>query len=270
MRLAIFSDIHYCSNADEGYFKGVQRKLVHYSLPVLNKLIDEINTGRFDVAVCLGDLIQDIDDYGKDLENLYRIIGILNNIKVPVYTIPGNHDMRSLTTDDIRQVFGYEKSSFSTDIAGYHFVFLSADGDNKVKNNSNKPLLTQRIEDNDLKWLEQDLAKNELPCLIFIHFGVAEDDMKDNFWFENNSEKALLNNRHDLKKILQIDKNILGVFCGHQHWTKHIKENGIDYYSIGSLVENVELDGVPDGVWFEVDLDEKSLNIIEQHIKLDK
>ena len=58
----------------------------------------------------------------------------------------------------------------------------------------------------------------------------------------------------------------MGVFC-HQHRTKHLKENGIDYHVVGSLTENINGDGVCDGVYFVVDLKEESLSIKEEHVR---
>lgn len=40
------------------------------------------------------------------------------------------------------------------------------------------------------------------------------------------------------------------------------------HYLIGSLVENINMDGVPDGVYFEVELENRNIQIAERHIKL--
>ena len=46
---------------------------------------------------------------------------------------------------------------------------------------------------------------NELPTIVCLHFGVAEDQMKGNWWFESCPETALLGNRKELKEILKTD-----------------------------------------------------------------
>lgn len=119
-----------------------------------------------------------------------------------------------------------------------------------------------------MNWLKEDLNKNNLPTIICTHFGVAEDDMKGNWWFESCPEDALLGNRKELKEIIKNNKNILAVFSGHQHWTKFIKEDGISYYVLGSMTENINGDGIPDGVYFIVNYDEKNIEVIEKHIRL--
>ena len=92
--------------------------------------------------------------------------------------------------------------------------------------------------------------------------------MKGNWWFEANPDHALLKNREQVKAILQKDQNILGVFSGHQHWTKQIVENGIHYYVIGSLTENLNGDGIPDGVYYIVEFNGKDIQVVQGHIRL--
>ena len=99
-------------------------------------------------------------------------------------------------------------------------------------------------------------------------FGIAEDEMKGNWWFEKNPDNALLGNRKELKEILSKDKNLIAVFSRHQHWTKYHIENDISYYVISSMTENINDDGTPDGVYFEIELKDKNISILENHIRL--
>ena len=162
----------------------------------------------------------------------------------------------------------YDHSTYSFDISGLHIVMLGTYVNNEIGNEEGGIYKTQFISDEDMEWLKDDLKKNNLPCIVFVHFGVAEDDMKENWWFEPCPETALLGNRKELKEILKNDKNLLAVFSGHQHWTKTIIEDNIPYYVIGSMTENINDDGVPDGVYFIIEIDEKELKVIEKHIRL--
>ena len=60
--------------------------------------------------------------------------------------------------------------------------------------------------------MKEDLKNNNLPTLVCLHFGVAEDKMQGNWWFESCQETALLGNRKEVKAILKNDKNIMAVF----------------------------------------------------------
>ena len=64
------------------------------------------------------------------------------------------------------------------------------------------------------------------------------------------------------------DKTLLAVFSGHQHWTKKKVEDGIRYYVVGSLTENIHDDGIPDGVYFEVDIEGNQIEVKECHLDL--
>ena len=112
------------------------------------------------------------------------------------------------------------------------------------------------------------MNKNKLPCLIFTHFGLAEDKQVGNYWFEMEPEVGLLGNRQIIKDIIKKDDNIIAIFSAHQHWTKTIDEEGKRYYILGSISENINNDGIPDGVYFEVNLEGKKINVKEHHIKI--
>ena len=149
-----------------------------------------------------------------------------------------------------------------------HIIILETFVNNEMETAESGIFKTQFISDEDLKWLKNDLEKNNLPSIVCVHFGVAEDEMKGNWWFESCPETALLGNKKELKEILKDDKNLLAVFSGHQHWTKKIIEDRIPYYVVGSMTENINNDGIPDGVYFIVEFDGEKLNVIEKHIRL--
>ena len=163
----------------------------------------------------------------------------LQGFNVPFYTLIGNHELKAVESNrEIMDILGYENATYGIDMNGYHLLFVGTD-----TNPEDEKRRTQYISDTDLKWIEQDLNSNkDKKVIVFSHFGVAEDDMKGNFYFEENIDGGMLMNRDKLKAILQKHNNILSVFCGHQHWTKTIRENGIPYYMLGALTENMNMD----------------------------
>lgn len=266
LKLVIFSDIHYL---DEGHNEQYNRKLTKLAIPLFEKLNDEINNHiKPDLCVYLGDFIEDTNNHDQDIKNFKAIYNKFKSIKVPFYSVLGNHDLRSMASrDEMEKIIG-RYSTFSINIKGYHLVFLGLDVKNDLGTDEGGILKTQFISQKDLEWLKRDLQENKLPCIIFNHFGIAEDNMEGNWWFENCAESALLANRKEVKEILKKSNNVLGVFSGHQHWTKKLQEENINYYIIGSLTENVNNDNIPDGVYFEVEVDNQELKVVEKHIKL--
>jgi 3',5'-cyclic AMP phosphodiesterase CpdA len=267
MKLVIFSDIHYSSDHSLGVWKGVKRKLINYSELLLDKLITEINQQKPDAVIYLGDLIEDVDTLDEDISNVKYILRILKNIQPNLYLVAGNHDLRHLNSRTLADLFGYDNLSYSVDVAGCHLVVLSPEVVD-IDGHDGGISRTRNVSKKDLQWLKQDLANNKLPSIVFTHYGLAEDEMTGNAWFEGASEKALQGNRRAIKDILQSDKNLMAVFSGHQHWTKKITEQDVDYYLIGSLTENINNDGVPDAVWFEITVENNEIKVIEHHIKL--
>lgn len=47
-----------------------------------------------------------------------------------------------------------------------------------------------------------------------------------------------------------------------------IREDNIDYYVVGSITENINNNGIPDGIYFEVNIKGNKMNAIEKYIKL--
>ncbi len=266
LKLVIFSDIHYL---DENHNEQYNRKLTKLAIPLFEKLNDEINNHiKPDLSVYLGDFIEDTNNHDQDIKNFKAIYNKFKSIKVPFYSVLGNHDLRSMASrDEMEKIVG-RYSTFSINVKGYHLVFLGLDVKNDLGIDEGGILKTQFISQKDLEWLKRDLKENKLPCIIFNHFGIAEDNMEGNWWFENCAESALLANRKEVKEILKKSNNVLGVFSGHQHWTKKLQEENINYYIIGSLTENINNDNIPDGVYFEVEVDNQELKVVEKHIKL--
>ncbi len=269
-KIVIFSDLHYAPEIPVNNGSKIERKLMWFAEPLLEKITDEINNNiKPDLVLNLGDLVEDFNDHDKDIENLNYIWNKFKKISVPFYSCIGNHDLRSMISrEEVEKIMEYKHSTFSFNIDGMHIVILGTFVNNEMGTEEGGIFKTQFLSDEDLEWLKKDLSINSLPSIVCVHFGVAEDKMKGNWWFENCPETALLGNREELKNILKQDKNLLAVFSGHQHWTKNIVEEGINYYVLGSMTENISNNGIPDGVYFVVEFDGKKIDVIEKHIRL--
>ena len=158
-KLVIFSDIHYAPEKPVNNGSIIDRKLMHYAVPLLEELIEKINNEiKPDIVINLGDLVEDFNDHDKDIINLNFIWDILKKIKRKFYSLAGNHDLRSMSSrKEVEQVMGYEHSTFSMDLLGYHFVFLGLDVNTNLGVESGGIFKTQFISNEDLKWLKRDL-----------------------------------------------------------------------------------------------------------------
>ncbi len=270
-RLVIFSDIHYLDKRPEKLNFNLSRKLTQYSVEIVDKLINKINKDKPDLSICMGDLIEDTFNHDKDITNYTYIWNKLKNIQVPFYSVIGNHDLRTMNSrKELEEIMGYENATFSFDLKGYHFVILTTDIREDLGGNDGGVYKAQCMSEKDIRWLREDLDKNKLPCVIFTHFGLAEDKQIGNYWFEKKPEDGLMYNRKEIKNIIKNNNHVIAIFNGHQHWTKQLKEDGKNYYIVGSLTENIDMKGIPDGVYLEVELEDKNVKIKENHIKLEE
>ena len=268
MKLVLFSDVHHGA-PEGGVHKGIKRKLTQHAMPLVEKLILEINKLSPDAVMNLGDLIDDTFDHDRDLVYLNSILSELKAINAPLYNVIGNHDIQTLDRAEAAAILSPGRgATYAFDLGGYHFVILGICSLRKTRADGTIEKV-RYICDEDLRWLTEDIKKNKnTPSLVFIHHGLAEDTMAGNWWFQGDPNGPLLHNRADVKRIMHTDKNLLAVFSGHQHWTKSIIENGLTYYLIGSLTEDINGNGIPDGVWFELDLEGRSLRLIEHHLEV--
>lgn len=207
----------------------------------------------------LGDSIEDVNDKKIDIQSFKQIHGILSNLNMSTHWLIGNHDVRTLTEKEIAEMLGYERMYYSFDFDLYHFIALSF----KMTGNYRQDLsdITARVPDEQIEWLKTDLTKTEKPAVIFIHYGLAEDDMKGNFWFDSEAYYALIENREQIRKILEDSKKVKAVISAHQHWNKMHVCNGIAYFVVTSLTENFKNDGIASKAYTIVNLDNNTINV---------
>jgi alkaline phosphatase len=257
MKFAIINDIH-LGPIDKGYKDGVQRKLMGEAEKLVKNFVKLMNKKENpEFVMNLGDSIEDVNDKDQDIKFLKKAISLLNNLSMPTYWTIGNHDIRSIDQKDIAQLLGYDKMYYSFDHSNYHFVVLSFE----MTGNHTEDLhdIRAEIPDKQLGWLKDDLNSTNKPTIVFIHYGVAEDDMKGNFWFEGEPEYALLGNRKQLRKVLENNGNVIAVFNAHQHWNRMHVHHGIPYFTLTSLAENFKNDGIPSKAHTIVNLNSSSI-----------
>jgi len=249
VRFAVLNDIH-LGSPDTGYSQGVQRKLVGEAERLLTEFVVAMNEQvRPSFVVNLGDSIEDAGDAAVDRGYLERVARVLGDLAMPCYSLLGNHDAHSLGADEAAAILGGRHPYFSFDTGGFHFValgFASAHG-------------RAVVPDEQLEWLQDDLAASGRSTVVFSHYGLADDSMDGNFWFDGKAEEALIGNRGEVRGLLQQARRVRAVISAHQHWNRLLVQSGIPYFTVTSLVENTRNDGVAAGAWSVVDLDEDGI-----------
>ncbi|MEA2056989.1 MAG: metallophosphoesterase [Patescibacteria group bacterium] len=259
MQFSIISDIH-IGPLERGYIKGVQRKLSNLSEKLLKEYINKINNDvRPDFVVNMGDVIEDISDKKIDVANYKTGIKILSQLKMPIYHIVGNHDLRTMTEEDIKKILGYKQLYYSFNHKNWSFVILLVKlvGNHTVDITDIKTVIPQE----QLKWLEKTLTTASNNTIILLHYSLADQDLKGNFWFEGEPKNALVGNRKEVRKILEASGKVKAVINGHLHWNNKTVHNKIPYFTVNSLIENFNNDGVPSNAYTLVTLNDDNIQV---------
>ncbi|OGL36401.1 hypothetical protein A3E49_03890 [Candidatus Saccharibacteria bacterium RIFCSPHIGHO2_12_FULL_49_19] len=259
MRFAIINDMH-IGPPGAGYYEGVQRKLVSESERLVKQFVGKMNDSeRPKFVVNLGDSIEDVNNRADDIKEFKKAIKLLSPLEMPVYHLIGNHDVKTLSHKEVAKIFGYEQLYYSFDYGKFHFVILSFE----ITGNHQKDPgdIAAVLPKEQVQWLKQDLKSTKKPTVVFEHYGLADDDMVGNFWFSKQPDKAHLSNKLDVRKVLEDSEKVKAVFTAHQHWNRMFVHNGIPYFTVTSLVENFNNDGVASEAHTIVNLTKRRITV---------
>ena len=260
MKILVFADLHYFGGEEKRF--DTQVKLVEFAIPMLDKLIEYAKQEDVSLVVNLGDIIQDTNNKELDIECLDYMFDYLKKFNCPCYSLLGNHDLKMMDSrEEVEKIMRCETSRFSVDVDGFHLVFLTTDVMPELGIKRGGSYKTQILSAQGVEWLKNDLENNSLPCLIFTHFPIAEnEDVQDECMF--------LKNRDEVKEFICNDKNIRAVFSGHQHRPKVLEENGLKHYIVGSPTTSFEGDGVPMGVFSVIETSGDDIKVYRHSIVL--
>lgn len=203
-----------------GICADLHQDIMHDAAQRLEAFIDDMQHQKPDFIIQLG-------DFCRPYEHNQPILNVFNRFSGPRYHVIGNHDMDGGFTRE--QVVAYWKAKgtyYSFDIKGYHFVVL--DGNEENPSPGRPSGYARWIGPSQLKWLQEDLDKTNLPTIVFCHQGLDNDYGG----LENGTQSRLVleraNERAGFRKV-QL------VFSGHHHQDYRNYINGIHYIQINSM-----------------------------------
>ncbi len=203
-----------CSQADEQPLRFAFLTDIHVqpgaeSSEQLKLLVEEVNASNLDLVIISGDL----SNRGA-FEELINVKNILNQLTIPYYVVPGNHEMNwsESVGKDFVTLWGVDKFIFEKGdflLAGLNTGPFMRMGDGHVKQE-------------DIRWLERELVSrktSDLQLLFFAHYPLAEG----------------LDQWYLITDILN-DYGAIASFCGHGHTLKLNNFDGIPGIMGRSLV----------------------------------
>lgn len=256
VKFAILTDVHLGKN--DSFNKG--RTLGAKAPALLRQFVQQMNQ-RFkpNFVISLGDVIRD-ESHTQDKKLMHQYRRSLSNLKMPVYFVIGNHDIRNLTDKEIKKTLGFKRFYYTFDAGSVRFIALYSFARRK-KARHNPVLILNR----QLRWLKSTLKKSKKPVVIFNHYPLDEQDLRTNPYAEfflRFPWRAAINNRAVVRTILEASKNVLAVFTGHLHWKKKNVIRNIPYYSVPSLTE------VKHGAWEEVTVRSKDVSVRMHSVRI--
>ncbi len=231
-KFGIITDIHHTNKADSD-----QRK---YSagLKKTTYFVKKMQTRKADFIIELGDMIDTLADNKDPIANFKEIEDAFTKFKGKRYHVLGNHEFDNMTRADFLANWNntgipQENTYYSFDSNGIHCIVLDADYTNAEPHRPfdlNTPSDTfwnwkdAWVPQEELEWLEADLAASNLPTIVFTHQVVHRETVN------GISEDHTIKNADSVRKIFEKDGQVLAVFSGHDHRGEVAFRNGIHYF----------------------------------------
>ncbi len=248
MRFALIADIH---NGPVATHRGVEQKLGSYAEELLAGFVEEMDSEFHpEFVVQLGDAIEDADPLA-DSAHYASAMALLDGLDAPYHNVIGNHDRARIPEGELLGLAGIERAYYSFTYGAYRFIVLDTALDAACR-----PMVSPE----QLPWFERELSSSDADTVVLSHACLADQDLAGNVWFSGREERALVGNRAEVREALRLG-NVRAAFCGHVHWNRMDVHDGIPYFSLQSLVENVNGDGVPAGAYALVEVDEDSVSV---------
>jgi alkaline phosphatase len=223
LRCGLVTDLHYADKDSRGtrYYRESLTKLAEAS--------EQFDKEKPDLVVELGDLIDGTDSVEVEKGHLRRIAREFAAIPGQHHCVVGNHCVNNLTKPEFLGIIGQEKSFYSFDANGYHFVVLDAcftsDGVPYGRKKVHIKWGDAAIPPAELEWLQADLRQSPHKSIVFAHQCL---DVIPPFGVKNGPA---------VRKLLEESGKVLAVLQGHWHRGNYQELGGIHYCTLKAVVE---------------------------------
>ncbi|KAA5545599.1 alkaline phosphatase [Roseiconus nitratireducens] len=221
VRIGLVTDLHYAAKPPAGtrHYRETPAKLAEAA--------KQFRRDRPDFLVELGDLIDAAESVELEQQYLATINEQFSGLCERRHYVLGNHCVDTLTKDEFLQAVGQPKSYDSFDFGGIHFVVLDScfRSDGEPYGRKNFKWTDANLPAAELEWLDADLKANDKPTVVFAHQRLDE------------AGRHSVNNRAEVRAILESGGHVLAVFQGHSHHNDLNQINNIHYCTLAAMVE---------------------------------
>ena len=221
LRVGLVTDLHYADKETAG--------TRHYreTLGKLAEAAERFDQTKPNFIVELGDFIDAAASVDVERGYLKTVNNQFSKICKDRHYVLGNHCVDTLTKEEFLGGVEREKSYYSFDRQGYHFVVLDScfRSDGKPYQRRNFKWTDANIPAAELEWLQADLKSTRNPVVVFAHQRL---DVSNNHGVKNNAA---------VRKVLEASGKVLAVFQGHSHQNDLKDIHGIHYCTLVAMIE---------------------------------
>ena len=221
LRLGLVTDLHYADKDSRG------TRYYRESLAKLAEATKQFDKEKPDLVVELGDLIDGTDSVEVEKGYLRRIVKKFAATPGRHYYVVGNHCVYNLTKPEFLGIVGQERSYYSFDAAGYHFVILDAcfRSDGEPYGRKNFKWADANIPPAERDWLQADLHQTPHKTIVFVHQCL---DLIPPFGIKSSLGVC---------KILEDSGKVLAIIQGHFHLGNYQEIGKLHYCTLSAVVE---------------------------------
>ena len=221
LRVGMVTDLHHADKPSHG------TRYYRESIPKLVEAAKQFANDKIDFAVELGDLIDAADSVEVELDYLTTVNQAFSSTSQDRHYVLGNHCVETLTKEEFLGAVQQERSFYSFDRQGFHFVVLDAcfRADGKPYGRRNSKWNDSNLSAEELQWLRADLRSTEHPVIVFAHQRL---DVSNGHGIKNQAEA---------RAIMEASGKVLAVFQGHSHKNDLKDIGGIHYCTLVAMVE---------------------------------
>ena len=217
--------------------KKLQHKLPLQSTAELTKAVDYLNNEYHpDWVIGGGDYIESSDrkpERAKEL--LTEINAIFSRVHAPRAYVLGNHDMRSLSKEEVRSILGMEENHRIIDTGAWRMVLLDTNFNKDDDSDRNaKQYVLGYVSRAEMEWLDRALDTDK-PTIMFSHHSPVEGHSGD-FILGSN-----IVNQMEVRAMLEKHPNVALVVSGHSPASRYVEANGVHYFIVDTLVHDIAL-----------------------------
>lgn len=221
VRFALLTDLHYADKKPAG------SRFYRETLTKLAEAIEQFDRQQPQMLVELGDLVDAADSVEVELGYVRRINREVTSICAERHYVLGNHCVYTLKKDEFLGAVEQEKSYYSFDKGGFHFVVLDScfRSDGVPYGRKNFQWTDTNIPAGEIEWLKADLAATPHKAVVLAHQRL---DVSDVYGVKNGPL---------VRKVLEESDKVLAVFQGHSHENDYHEIAGIHYCTLAAMIE---------------------------------